>query len=79
MPKYCIGDNFASLVYEDIYDSGDLKEEFDEVKYDFQKFAKLMFKTTDRIPRLVGSHINMVEKNIIEKFPQIAYVDIEIN
>ncbi len=69
----------GSPLYQEIYEAGDLKEEFDYIKDDFKKFAKLMFKTTDRIPRLVGSHINMVEKNIIEKFPQIAYVDIEIN
>jgi zinc transporter 9 len=66
-------------LYEEIYDAGDLKEEFDNIKNDFQEFAKLMFKTTDRIPRLVGSHIDKIEKNIKEKFPEIAYVDIEIN
>ena len=38
-----------------------------------------MFKTTDRIPRLVGSHIDEIEKRIKEKFPEIVYVDIEIN
>lgn len=69
----------GSPLYEEIYEAGDLKEEFDNVKDDFKEFAKLMFKTTDRIPRLVGSHIDMIEKNIIEKFPQITYVDIEIN
>jgi zinc transporter 9 len=66
-------------LYEEIYEAGDLKEEFDDIKTDFKKFAKLMFKTTDRIPRLVGSHIDMIEKEIVEKFPEIAYVDIEIN
>ena len=69
----------GSPLYQEIYEAGDLQEEFEGIKDDFKEFAKLMFKTTDRIPRLVGSHINMVEKNIIEKFPQIAYVDIEIN
>ena len=69
----------GSPLYEEIYEAGDLKEEFDIIKDDFKEFAKLMFKTTDRIPRLVGNHINLIEKNIIEKFPQIAYVDIEIN
>ena len=66
-------------LYEEIYDAGDLKEEFDNIKNDFQEFAKLMFKTTDRIPRLVGSHIDKIEKNIREKFPEVVYVDIEIN
>jgi zinc transporter 9 len=69
----------GSPLYEDIYEAGDLKEEFDNIKKDFKKFVKLMFKTTDRIPRLVGSHIDKIEKRIREKFPQIAYVDIEIN
>ena len=69
----------GSPLYEEIYEAGDLKEEFEEVKKDFKKFAKLMFKTTDRIPRLVGSHIDMIEKNIVDKFPEVSYVDIEIN
>jgi zinc transporter 9 len=69
----------GSPLYEEIYEAGDLKEEFDKIKTDFKEFTKLMFKTTDRIPRLVGNHIDKIEKQVIEKFPQIAYVDIEIN
>jgi zinc transporter 9 len=69
----------GSPLYEEIYDTGDLKEEFDNIKNNFGEFTKLMFKTTDRIPRLVGNHIDKIEKKIKDKFPQIAYVDIEIN
>ena len=69
----------GSPLYEEIYQAGDLREEFDNIKDDFTEFAKLIFKTTDRIPRLVGSHIDKIEKMIKEKFPEIAYVDIEIN
>lgn len=69
----------GSPLYEEIYEAGDLKEEFDTIKDDFKEFAKLMLKTTDRIPRLVGNHINKIEKDITDKFPQVAYVDIEIN
>lgn len=69
----------GSPLYEEIYEAGDLKEEFDNIKDDFQEFAKLMFKTTDRIPRLVGNRIDEIEKRIREKFPQVVYVDIEIN
>lgn len=69
----------GSPLYEEIYEAGDLKEEFDSVKNDFKEFAKLMLKTTDRIPRLVGNRIDMIEKNITKHFPQVAYVDIEIN
>lgn len=69
----------GSPLYGEIYEEGDLKEEFDNIKDDFKEFTKLMFKTTDRIPRLVGSHIDKIEKKIREEFPQIAYIDIEIN
>jgi zinc transporter 9 len=69
----------GSPLYEEIYDDGDLKEEFDEIKDSFIEFTKLMFRTTDRIPRLVGNRIKIIEKNIIKEFPQISYVDIEIN
>lgn len=69
----------GSPLYAEIYEAGDLKEEFDNIKDDFQEFAKLMFKTTDRIPRLVGNRIDEIEKRIRDKFPQVVYVDIEIN
>jgi zinc transporter 9 len=69
----------GSPLYEEIYEAGDLREEFDSIKDSFREFTKLMLKTTDRVPRLVGNRIDIIEKNIIEKFPQIAYVDIEIN
>ncbi len=66
-------------LYEEIYEAGDLKEEFENIKNDFGKFTKLMFKTTDRIPRLIGRRIDEIEKRIIKRFPFISYVDIEIN
>lgn len=69
----------GSPLYEEIYEAGDLKEEFDNIKDDFKEFTKLMFRTTDRIPRLVGNHIDKIEKSIREKFPEVIYVDIEIN
>jgi zinc transporter 9 len=69
----------GSPLYEEIYEAGDLKEEFENIKDDFKEFTKLMFRTTDRIPRLVGNRIDEIEKRIKEKFPEIAYVDIEIN
>lgn len=66
-------------LYEEIYEAGDLQEEFDVIKDDFKEFTKLIFKTTDRIPRLMGNHIDKIELNVSEKFPQVAYVNIEIN
>ena len=69
----------GSHLYNEIYEKGDLKDEFNDIKDDFGEFTKLMFKMTDRIPRLVGSHIDKIEKKLKEQFPEIAYIDIEIN
>jgi zinc transporter 9 len=69
----------GTSLYGEIYEAGDLKEEFDTIKDDFKEFTKLMFRTTDRIPRLVGARIDHIEKGIVERFPEILYVDIEIN
>lgn len=66
-------------LYKRIYHEGELQEEFDYIKDDFGEFAKLMLSTVDRVPRLVGHHIDVIEKKIKEEFPQIAYIDIEIN
>ena len=69
----------GSPLYGEIYEAGDLKDEWVNVKDDFSEFTKLIFKMTDRVPRLVGNHIDKIEKSIKEKFPEILYVDIEIN
>ncbi len=62
-----------------LYESNDLRKDFDDIKDDFTNFTKLMFRLLDRIPRLVGNRIDVIEKHIKERFPQITYVDIEIN
>ncbi|MEI7810353.1 MAG: cation diffusion facilitator family transporter [bacterium] len=66
-------------LYEEIYRAGELREEYEEIRNDFGEFTKLMFKMTDRVPRLVGNHIDEIEKNIRDRFPEVVYVDIEIN
>lgn len=66
-------------LYHEIYDAGELQEEFDSIKDDFREFTKLMLKTTDRIPRVLGTHIDDIEKKITGQFPEVLYVDIEIN
>lgn len=69
----------GSPLYHEMYEAGELKEEWQEVKDSFPEFTKLMFKMTDRIPRLVGMRIDMIEKKIVDQFPEVSYVDIEIN
>lgn len=57
----------------------DLHREFDEIDGDFEEFKKFSARFIDRVPRLVGEHINRIEERIQKKFPGIIHIDIEIN
>ncbi len=57
----------------------DLRDEFEDIDGDFEEFKKFSARFIDRIPRLVGSHINRIEERVQKKFPSIIHIDIEIN
>lgn len=58
---------------------GLLREEYEKVKDDYDEFVKFCVDYMDRAPRLIGTEIDHIEKIIIENFPQVVHVDIEIN
>ena len=47
-----------------------------ESKDDFLKFC---VNFSDRIPRIIGEKINTIEKLVYEKYPNIKYLDLELN
>lgn len=57
----------------------DFKNEYEEVKDDYEEFKKFCVDHTDRIPRLIGLKIDEIEKKIKEKAPEVEHIDIEIN
>lgn len=56
-----------------------LANEYEEVQGDQEEFNKFCVEYLDRVPRLVGRKIDEIEKKIKERFPQIVFIDIEIN
>lgn len=54
-------------------------DQYDVVKGDFEEFKKFVAEYADRIPRLMGRHIDHLESRIRERYPQIHNIDIEIN
>ena len=56
-----------------------LKNEYEEIKDDYQEFLQFCIDFTWRIPRIIGTKIDDIEKKIKTKFPQIKHIDIEIN
>jgi zinc transporter 9 len=57
----------------------DLRDDFDSIDGDFEEFKRFSARFIDRVPRLVGEHINRIEERIQRRFPTIIHIDIEIN
>lgn len=57
----------------------ELRDDFDDIDGDYEEFKKFVVRSIDRVPRLIGQHINRIEAKIQTRFPEIHYIDIEIN
>ena len=55
------------------------RHEYEEVKDDYQAFLEFCIDFTVRLPRLLGTRIDLVEEEIKRKFPQVKHIDLEIN
>ncbi|MDP1883892.1 MAG: cation diffusion facilitator family transporter [Candidatus Moranbacteria bacterium] len=64
---------------QEAYRNGVLREEYARVKNDYEAFLRFCVDYIDRVPRLIGSKIDAIEKKIQKKFPEVIHVDIEIN
>jgi len=69
----------ASALMKDMNKYHFLANEYEEVQGDQEEFNKFCVEYLDRVPRLVGNKIDEIEKKIKERFPQIVFIDIEIN
>jgi len=69
----------ASALMKELNKYHFLANEYEEVQGDQEEFNKFCVEYLDRVPRLVGSKIDEIEKKIKERFPQIVFIDIEIN
>lgn len=69
----------GSALFKEAYQRANLRNEYDEVKGDFEAFKKFCVEYADRIPRLMGKKIDEVEKMLRQRFPAVRHIDIEIN
>ena len=67
------------VLLKEIYKVQSLREQFNEVKDDYEEFKKFCVDYADRIPRLVGKKIDEIERRIKLENPGVKYIDIEIN
>jgi zinc transporter 9 len=69
----------GSALLKDAYKHSTLGDEFDVVKNDLEEFKRFCVDYANRIPRLIGKHIDKVEAKLMKKFPSVRHIDIEIN
>lgn len=69
----------ASAMMKDLDRHHFIANEYQEVQGDPEEFKKFCVEYLDRVPRLVGKKIDEIEKKIKERFPEIVFIDIEIN
>ena len=69
----------ASALMKDLSKYNFLTNGYEDVQGDQEEFNKFCVEYLDRVPRLVGKKIDEIEKKIKDRFPQIVFIDIEIN
>lgn len=69
----------GSALMNEITKRGELREEYESIRNDYSEFLKLVVGYFGRVPRLMGSHIDKLEKRVQKEIPEIKHIDIEIN
>ncbi len=69
----------GAFLLSEIMEQDDLREEFENIKEDYEEYKKFLVYYADRITRLVGKKIDEAEKKIKIKFPNVIHIDIELN
>ena len=75
----CEAEFNGNVLVKEMFAQGALREEYDDVRDDYRKFIKFCVESIDRVPRLVGSHIDRIEKSIQKEYPEVVHIDIELN
>jgi zinc transporter 9 len=70
--------NGAALM-KDVVEHGDLDQAYARVRDDYPEFIRFLSAFTGRIPRLMGSYIDGLEKRVTDAIPELRHIDIEIN
>lgn len=56
-----------------------MRERYEEIRDDFDAFARFCADYADRITRLIGKRIDAIEQRIQGAHPKIRHIDIELN
>jgi zinc transporter 9 len=69
----------GSAIFDEAYQQSSLRDQYEEVKNDYEAFKRFTVDYADRIPRLMGKKIDEIEGALRKRFPAVRHIDIEIN
>ncbi|NTV40769.1 MAG: cation diffusion facilitator family transporter [Candidatus Moranbacteria bacterium] len=69
----------GSALMRNMYRGKALKNEFEEINGDYSEFLRFCVDYADRVPRMIGTRIDEVEKKIKDEVPEVRHIDIEVN
>lgn len=69
----------GTALMKELSENGLIKKEYALICGDYAEFIRFLVDYVDRVPRLIGSRIDAIEKKIQKEIPEIKHIDIEIN
>jgi zinc transporter 9 len=69
----------GSALMRKMYRENALKNEFEKIDGEYNEFLRFCVDYADRVPRMIGTRIDEVEKKITDEIPQVRHIDIEVN
>lgn len=69
----------GSALMRKMYRENGLKNEYDDIKDNYNEFVRFCSDYADRVPRMIGTRIDDVEKQIKDEIPEVRHIDIEVN
>lgn len=69
----------GSALMRKMYRANDLKTEFAKIDGEYDEFLRFCVDYADRVPRMIGTRIDDVEKKIKDEIPEVRHIDIEVN
>lgn len=70
--------NGSALMHK-MYRKNALKNEFEKIDGEYDEFLRFCVDYADRVPRMIGTRIDEVEKEIMDEIPEVRHIDIEVN
>ncbi|NTW46354.1 MAG: cation diffusion facilitator family transporter [Candidatus Moranbacteria bacterium] len=69
----------GSALMRDMYRGKALRNAFGDIGTEYDDFLRFCVDFADRIPRMIGTRVDEVERKIKEEIPEVRHIDIEVN